>query len=110
MHLSSIQKDISRKLNSIKDELNKKLLEKERNNIMAQIHNIFKNEKMTALEDFEGNENNTTKMYEPVKKLNGWYPQKNDYQNKRRTRLKKSSQKSQQNTSKTFFIQTSHQC
>ena len=43
---------------------------------MVQIHNIFKNEKMTALEDFEGNENNTTKMYEPVKKLNGWYPKK----------------------------------
>ena len=76
MHLSSIQKDISIKLNSIKDEQKKKLLKKERNNIMAQIHNIVKNEKMKALEDFEGNENNTTKMYEPVKKLNGWYPKK----------------------------------
>ena len=79
MHLSSIQKDISIKLNSIKDK-QKKILKKERNNIMAQIHNIVKNEKNDniryALENFERNENNTTKMYEPVKKLNDWYAKK----------------------------------
>ena len=45
LHLSSIQKDISVKLNSIKDEEKKKLLKKERNRIMTQIHNIIKNEK-----------------------------------------------------------------
>ena len=47
---------------------------------MAQIHNIVKNEKNDniryALEDFEGNENNTTKINEPVKKLKDWYPKK----------------------------------
>ena len=47
---------------------------------MAQIHNIVKNEKNDniryALENFERNENNTTKMYEPVKKLNDWYAKK----------------------------------
>ena len=40
LHLSSIQKDTNIKLNSIKDEQKKKLLKKERNKIMTQIHNI----------------------------------------------------------------------
>ena len=47
LHLSSIQKDINIKLNSIEDEQKKKLLKKERNKIMTQIHNIMKNEKTT---------------------------------------------------------------
>ena len=47
LHLSSIQKDINIKLNSIKDEQKKKLLKEERNKIMTQIPNIIKNEKMT---------------------------------------------------------------
>ena len=47
LHLSSIQKDVNIKLNSIKDEQKKTLLKKERNEIMTQIHNIIKNEKMT---------------------------------------------------------------
>ena len=46
LHLSSIQKDINIKWNSIKDEQKKKLLKKERNKTMTQIHNIIKNEKM----------------------------------------------------------------
>ena len=45
LHLSSIQKDINIKLNSIKYEQKKKLLKKERNKIMTQIHNIIKNKK-----------------------------------------------------------------
>ena len=73
LHLSSIQKDINIKLNSIKDEQKKKLLKKERNKIMTQIHNIIKNEKNDnikyALEDLERNENDTMKMYEAVKKI-----------------------------------------
>ena len=72
LHLSSIQKDINTKLNSIKDEQKKKLLKKERNK-MTQIHNIIKNEKNDnikyALEDLERNENDTMKMYETVKKI-----------------------------------------
>ena len=47
LHLSSIQKDVSIKLNSIKDEQKKTILKKERNEIMTEIHNIIKNEKMT---------------------------------------------------------------
>ena len=43
MHLSSIQKDINIKLNSIEDEQKKKLLKKERKKIMTQIHTIIKN-------------------------------------------------------------------
>ena len=73
LHLLSIQKDINIKLNSIKDEQKKKLLKKERNKIMTQIHNIIKNEKNDnikyALEDHERNENDTMKMYEAVKKI-----------------------------------------
>ena len=73
LHLSSIQKDISIKLNSIKDEQRRKLLKKERNKIMTQIHNIIKNEKNDnvkyALEDLGRNENDTMKMYEAVKKI-----------------------------------------
>ena len=45
LYLSSIQKDINMKLNSIKDEQKKKLLKNERNKIMNQIHNIIKYEK-----------------------------------------------------------------
>ena len=45
LHLSQIQKDISIKLNSIKEGQKKKLLKKERNNTQkTQVHNI-KNEK-----------------------------------------------------------------
>ena len=70
LHISSIQKDINIKLNSIKDEQKKKLLKKERNKIMTQIHSIIKNEKNDnikyALEDLERNENGTMKMYEAV--------------------------------------------
>ena len=40
LHLSSIQKDINIKLNSIKDEQKKKLLKKERKKIMTQIRNF----------------------------------------------------------------------
>ena len=47
LHLSSIQKDINIKLNSIKDEQNNKLLKRERNKIMTQIVNIIKMKKMT---------------------------------------------------------------
>ena len=47
LHLSSTQKDINIKLNSIKDEQKKKLLKKERNKTMTQIPNIIKNEKIT---------------------------------------------------------------
>ena len=72
LHFLSIQKDINIKSNSIKDEQKKKLLKKERNKIMTQIHNI-KNEKNDnieyALEDLERNENDTMKMYEAVKKI-----------------------------------------
>ena len=73
LQLSSIQKDINIKLNSIKDEQKKKLLKKERNKIMTQIHNIIKDKKNDnikyALEDLERNENDTMKMYEAVKKI-----------------------------------------
>ena len=73
MHLSSIQKDINIKLNSIKDKQKSKLLKKERNKIITQIHNIIKNEKNDnikyALEDLVRNENNTMKIYEAVKKI-----------------------------------------
>ena len=45
LHLSSIQRDININLNSIKDEQKKKLLQKKRNKIMAQINNIVIHEK-----------------------------------------------------------------
>ena len=80
LHLSQIQKDINIKLNSINDEQKKKLLKKERNKIITQIHNIIKNEKNNnikyALEDLERNENDTMKMYEK-KKSYDWHPKKN---------------------------------
>ena len=72
LHFLSIQKDINIKSNSIKDEQKKKLLKKERNKIMTQIHNIMneKNDNIEyALEDLERNENDTMKMYEAVKKI-----------------------------------------
>ena len=47
MHISSIQKDVNIKLNSIKDEHKKKLLKKERKKIMTQIHNISRMKKTT---------------------------------------------------------------
>ena len=47
MHISSIQKDVNIKLNSIKDEHEKKLLKKERKKIMTQIHNISRMKKTT---------------------------------------------------------------
>ena len=81
LHLSSIKKDINIKLNSIKDERKKKLLQKERNKIMTQIHNIIKNEKNDNikydLEDLERNENDTMKMYEAVKKIKRLAQKKN---------------------------------
>ena len=73
LYFSSIQKDSDIKLNSIKDEQKIKLLKKERNKIMAQLHKIIKNEKSSnikyALEDLERNKNDTIKMYESVKKV-----------------------------------------
>ena len=71
LHLSSIQKDINIKLNSIKGKQKKE--KKERVKIMTQIHNMIKNQKNDnikyALEDLERNENDTTKLYEAVKKI-----------------------------------------
>ena len=66
---------------------------------MTQIHNMIKNQKNDnikyALEDLERNENDTTKLYEAVKKSNDWHPKKNrsSKQKKDLPQMKKSSQK-----------------
>lgn len=60
---------------------------------MTQIHNIVKKQQKShikyTLEDLERNENDTIKVYEPLKISNDWYSPKNhNYENKRRTYLK----------------------
>ena len=100
LHLSSIQKDVNIKLNSIKDKQKKKLLKKEINKIMTQIYNIIKNEKNDnikfVLEDLKRNENDTMKMYEAVKKIKRLAPKEKFIIKTKEglTSNKKSSQKS----------------
>ena len=117
MHLSLIQKDINIKLNSIKDEQKKKLLEKEKNKIMTQICNIIKNDKNNnikyALEHLERNENDTMKMYETVKKIKRLAPPKKLII-KTKEGLTSNEKQTLRNHSKIlrkhFFIQMQHQC
>ena len=92
------------------------MLKKEINKIITQIHNNIKNEKNNnikyALQELERNENDTMKMCEAFKKILKMAHKEKLIikQKKNLPQMKKNSQKSWQNISRAFFIQTQHQC
>ena len=83
---------------------------------MTQIYNIIKNEKndkiIYTLEDIGRNENETMTIYEANKIIKRLPPKEKLIIRTKEglTSNEKSTQKSYQNTSKIFLIQTQHQC
>ena len=76
--LSIRQKQLNTKINSIKNDDQKRELKKQRNNILTEIHNQIKadeNKKIkAAMKDLEDTADDNNKMYKAVKNINKLIP------------------------------------